>query len=51
MCSKPRKYKKDYKSKGVGTSKDLDMTQLTEGKSTEGKKGDVYLALRSTQTK
>lgn len=46
MCGNTSHYKKDYKSKVVGTSKYFDMTQLTEGKLIEG---DVYLASTSMQ--
>jgi hypothetical protein len=50
-CGKPGHDKKDYKLKGADTSKDLVVTQSTEGKSTEEEKGDVYLDSISTQTK
>ena len=48
-CGKPKHYKKNRKLKGIGTSKDLEVTQSTEGKSMEDEKGNVYLASTSTQ--
>ena len=48
-CENPGHFKKDYKLKGVSTSKDSEVTQSIEGKSTEDEKGDVYLASTSTQ--
>ena len=48
-CRNPRHYKKYFKSKGVVTNKDLEVTQSTKGKSMEDEKGDVYLASMSTK--
>ena len=48
-CRNPRHYKNDCTSKEVGTCKDSDMTWAIKNKVTEGEKGDVYLALMSTQ--
>ena len=50
-CVNPGRYKKDCKSKGVGTSKDSEVTQSIESTSTQEEKGDLYLASMSTQLK
>ena len=51
ICGNPGHYKKDCKSKELGTSKDSIVTQLTKRKLTEDEKGDMYLDLTSTQMK